>query len=88
VVTPVQRGLFSDAAFQTKYDDFKKRFDTYAMKSADAVNLSQPGTKSKSGMNAAEAAAYFQSRASETVKFNKEIEELKAMALKLGYIQS
>jgi hypothetical protein len=60
----------------------------YAMKSADTVNLGQPGTKSKSGMTRADAQVYAQSRPSEMVKFNKEIEELKAMALSLDYIKA
>jgi hypothetical protein len=87
-VTPAQRGLFPDTAFQTKYDDFKKKFDAYAVKSADTVNLSQPGTKSKSGMTAADAATYAMGRSAELAKFNKEIEEFKAEALKLGYTKA
>jgi hypothetical protein len=87
-ITLAQKGLFPDAAFQAKYDDFKKRYYMYAMKSADSVNLGQPGTKSKSVMTSADAQIYAQSRSTEMTKFNKEMEELKAMALKLGYVRA
>jgi len=57
------------------------------MKSADAVNLGQPGTKSKSGLDRASLQEYQKNRATENTEIMKEIDTLRAEAVKIGLVK-
>jgi len=87
-VTPEQTGAFPNAEFQAKYVKYRDDWNHYADKMADLVNLGQPGTKSKSGLDSAALMEYSKNRNAQNAEFKKRLEEMKVEAAKLGYIKA